>query len=62
MQQLPVDPESYGATIWDLKDLRDAVAHYNPLVHSMSNDTESNWTAGDLRARHKLLRDIVESN
>lgn len=62
MQQLPVDLESYGATIWDVKDLRDAVAHYNPLVHSMSNDTVSDWTAGDLRARHKLLRDIVESD
>lgn len=62
MQRLPVDLESHAATIWDVKDLRDAVAHYNPLVHSMSNDTESDWTAGDLRARHKILRDIAESN
>lgn len=62
MQQLPVDLESYGAIISNVKCLRDAVAHYNPLVHSMSNDTESDWTAGDLRARHNLLQDIVESN
>jgi hypothetical protein len=62
MQQLPVDLESYGATMSNVKKLRDDIAHYKPLIHSMSNDTESERTAGDLRARYKLLRDIVESN
>jgi hypothetical protein len=61
MGRIHPDLRTYEADIRDIKDLRDAVAHYNPLVHYMSNDTESDWTAGDLRARHNLLLDIVDS-
>ena len=61
MGRIHPDLRTYEADMWDIKDLRDTVAHYNPLVHYMSNDTESDWTAGDLRARHNLLRDIVKS-
>jgi len=61
MGRIQPNLQTYEADIRDIKDLRDAVAHYNPLVHYMSNDTESDWTAGDLRARYNLLLDIVES-
>jgi hypothetical protein len=59
--QVHPDLQTYDADIRELKNLRDAVAHYNPLVHYMSNDADSDWTAGDLRDRHTLLLDIVES-
>jgi len=51
---------AHEATLNDLKDLRNAIAHYNPLVHTMSNDSDSDWTAGTLRDRYNLLQDIVE--
>jgi len=60
MERIPVDFGAHEATLTDLKDLRNAIAHYNPLVHTMSNDSDSDWTAGTLRDRYNLLQDIVE--
>lgn len=61
MHQIPADLESHDADLADLRRLRNAIAHYNPLVHTMSNDTDSEWSARNLRARHELLCDIIDS-
>lgn len=54
--------DSYDADLDDLKDLRDAIAHYNPIVHYMNNDVDSTWTAGELRDQHRLLQDLTSSS
>lgn len=50
----------HTAGVEDLRELRNAIAHYNPLVYYMSNDVESEWTANDLRMKHRLLQNIFE--
>ena len=59
--QIHPDLAAYEADLQNLRELRNAIAHYNPLVHYMSNDVTSDWTAGELFSAHRLLRDIVNS-
>jgi hypothetical protein len=58
-QRIHPDLAQYDAGLDDLRVLRNAIAHYNPLVHYMSNDVESEWTADHLRTEHRLLQNIV---
>jgi len=56
---VPCQLQDYGASLDDLRTLRNSVAHYKPIVHSMSNDAETGWTAGSLRERNKLFQAII---
>jgi hypothetical protein len=57
---VPCAVSAFDASLDDLRTLRNAVAHYNPLVHTMSNDAETEWTARRFRDRHDLLQAVIE--
>lgn len=56
--ELPYDPAAHDITLGDLRKLRNSVAHYNPLVVSMNNDSDVEKTADRLGAQVELLETL----
>ena len=58
-QSVPCRLQDFEASLDDLRKLRNSVAHYEPIIHSMSNDTDTKWTANTLKERHSLLQAVI---
>ena len=58
-ESVPCRLQDHEASLDDLRRLRNSVAHYKPIIHSMSNDTDTEWTARSLKDRHSLLQAII---
>lgn len=58
-QAILTDIHGYEADLNQLNRLRSAVAHYNPIVHTMTNEVPDKRSAPQLYREHKLLSDCI---